>query len=93
MTDSLIVQFQKIDELLKGAQKVLIASHENPDPDAVASVLTFDYVFRKKNLETLPFLPNLPPKNLSFLPGFFEVKNEIGSFKPDSGNLSLLKSP
>lgn len=83
MTKSLISQFQQINEILKGSPKILIASHQNPDPDAVASVLTFHHVFKKKNLTTLPYLPDQPPKNLSFLPDFFEIQNEINSFRPD----------
>jgi len=83
MSNQLVQQFQRIGELLNGAKKVLIASHQNPDPDAVASVLVFHHVFKKINIESLPYLPDFPPKNLSFLPGFFEIKIEINSFKPD----------
>jgi len=83
MFDNLNQQFQKIDGLLKSAKKVLIASHQHPDPDAVASVLTFHYVFRKSNLESLPYLPNYPSRNLDFLPGFHEIKTEVDSFEPD----------
>ena len=83
MANDLFQQFQRIDGLLKNARRVLIASHQNPDPDAVSSILVLHYIFKKENLESLPFLPDLPPKNLSFLPGFFEIKNEIGSFQPD----------
>ena len=37
MTDKLTEQFKEIDGVLKSAHKVLVASHENPDPDAVSS--------------------------------------------------------
>lgn len=62
---------------------MLIASHQNPDPDAVASVLALHSAFKKKNLESLPYLPDLAPGNLNFLPGFYEIRNEINSFEPD----------
>lgn len=74
MSDNLIQQFEQIDALLKNARKVLVASHQHPDPDAVASVLTCHYVFKKQNLESLPYLPDLPPKNLSFLPIFLRLE-------------------
>jgi phosphoesterase RecJ-like protein len=74
MSNKLIDQFQKIDELLHNAQRILLASHENPDPDAVASVLALHCFFKKKNLQSFPYLPDAPPKYLSFLPGFFEIK-------------------
>ncbi len=76
-------QFKQISELLKGARKILIASHQNPDPDAVSSVLALHCAFQKKNLESFPYLPDLPTKNLGFLPGFFDIKTEVGSFEPD----------
>ena len=83
MSNNLGQQFQKIDELLKNARKILIASHQNPDPDAVASVLTFHYVFKKRNLASFPYLPDYPSSKLNFLPGFLEIKTEINSFEPD----------
>ncbi len=83
MSENLTQQFQKIDELLKNARKILIASHQHPDPDAVASVLTFHYVFKNMNLESLPYLPDYPSNNLSFLTGFHEIRTEIDSFEPD----------
>ncbi len=62
---------------------MLIASHQNPDPDAVASVLALHAAFKKRNLESFPYLPDLAPSNLNFLPGFSEIKNEINFFEPD----------
>lgn len=83
MSNFLIQQFQQISELLKEAKKILIASHENPDPDAVASVLALHCVLKRQNLESCPFLPGYLPQNLSFLPDFFEIRTEINSFEPD----------
>lgn len=83
MQDKLSQQFQQIDELLKGARKVLIAAHENPDPDAVSSVLTMHNILRSEGLETLPYFPNQVPKSLNYLPRFFEIKYQIDDFEPD----------
>jgi len=99
MDNSLNLPFQKIGELLKRVKRILIASHQNPDPDAVASVLALHYVFQKRNLETFPYLPNQPASNLSFLPGFFEIKTKIDSFDPqalfclDYGDFQRLRLP
>jgi len=76
-------KFQQMDELLKEAKTVLVAAHENPDPDAVSSVLTLHYVLKKQNINSLPYLPDAPSKNLSYLSGFFDIRNEIGSLNPD----------
>ena len=83
MADSQELQFQGIGEILKGAKNVLIASHQNPDPDAVSSVLTLNYVFKNMGRLTLPYLPNYPAKSLSFLSGFSDIKTEVKSFEPD----------
>jgi len=83
MSDFQELQFQGIGEILKGAKKILIASHYNPDPDAVSSVLALNYVFKNMGLLSLPYLPNHPPKSLSFLPGFSDIQTEVKSFEPD----------
>ena len=76
----------------------MIASHENPDPDAVASVLALHYFFKKNKLESFPYLSDLPPKNLSFLPGFSDIKN-VPPLSPDLlfcldyGDFKRLKIP
>lgn len=83
MTNNLSLQFQKMNEILRGAKRVLIASHNNPDADAVSSALLSHYVLRTMNLESFPYLPDLPSKNLSFLPGFSDIRTQIDSFDPD----------
>jgi len=84
MNDLLNQKFQLIGGLLKETRKILIASHQNPDPDAVASVLTLNYVFKGMGLASFPYLPNAPAKSLDFLPGFSDIKTEVNSFEPDA---------
>ena len=83
MNERLIEKFQQLDALLAGAKTVCIASHENPDPDAVSSVLTLHNLFKKHNKKSIPYLPDPPSKYLSYLPGFFEIQNEIDALQPD----------
>ncbi|MFH1575773.1 MAG: bifunctional oligoribonuclease/PAP phosphatase NrnA [Candidatus Nealsonbacteria bacterium] len=83
MNDLLMQKFRQIDELLKNTQKILVASHQNPDPDAVSSVLTLNYVFKNMGLLSFSYLPNCPAKSLSFLPGFLDIKTEVNAFQPD----------
>jgi phosphoesterase RecJ-like protein len=85
MKNNLQQKFEQIDELLGKAKRILIAAHENPDPDAVASILVLHYFFKKRDLESFPYLPNKPPKYLSFLPGFFEIKTASHLSKNDGG--------
>jgi len=70
MSDILESQFQGIGEILKGAKKVLIASHQNPDPDAVSSVLALHYVFKNMGLLSFPYLPINRREALVFCPVF-----------------------
>lgn len=99
MADSQELQFQSISEILREAKKVLVASHNNPDPDAVSSVLALHYVFKNMGLSSFPYLPNCPIKNLSFLPGFSDIKAEVKDFQPDVvffldyGDFKRLKLP
>lgn len=83
MDSALIQKFHQINEMLKGARKVLVASHEHPDPDAVSSVLACHFVLKQRKIDSLPYLPGNLPKNVSYLPGFFEIKTDVGSFEPD----------
>ena len=100
MSNSFTYQFQQIDEMLKGARSILIASHENPDADAVGSTLCLNLVLKKLNFEPFLYLPHFPSKTLSFLPGFFEIKNKISEnlkfdllFGLDYGDFRRLKLP
>lgn len=96
---NLELQFQKIDELLGNARKILIASHENPDADAVASTLALHNFFIMQNFDSLPYLSDFPPRNFSYLPRFFDIKTKIESFEPDIlfcldyGDFKRLKLP
>lgn len=38
---------EKLLELVKGKRKVLIITHENPDPDGIAAAFGLKYIFRK----------------------------------------------
>ncbi len=64
-------------ESLKNAEHVLIASHENPDPDAVGSLLCANLILKKMAVNAFLYLPDMPSGSLNFLPNFFEIKNEI----------------
>jgi len=84
MFDPIDAQFKEIEGILSEAKNVFIASHQNPDPDAVASVLTLNYVFKNMGLTSLPYLPNAPMGSLDFLSGFSDIKTEAESFEPDT---------
>ena len=99
MPNRISEQFQKINELLKEAQNIFITSHENPDADAVGSVLAMSFALDKQNFKNFVYLPEEVPQYLNFLPGFGKLKKEIPSFDfdllicLDYGDFERLKLP
>jgi phosphoesterase RecJ-like protein len=73
MNSNLGEKFQQINEALKDAKKVLVASHEYPDPDAVGSVLALRQILKSLGKEVFCYLPTPAPGSLNFLPGFFDI--------------------
>jgi len=68
-----IEQFREIDNLIKESKNILIASHEDPDADAVGSALALHCAFAAKNLNSFCYLPDPAPLSFKFLPRFFEI--------------------
>ncbi len=99
MSDSITQNFQKINNLLKETDRILITSHENPDADAAGSVLAMDFALRSQGLQIIPHLPDYLPRYLNFLPGFDDIKKEINPFDfdlifcLDYGDFERLKLP
>lgn len=59
---------QQTIELLKGAQKILILSHINPDGDALGSMLALSLVLKKLGKEVTAVTSDVLPESLQFLP-------------------------
>jgi len=100
MENKITQQFQKINQLIKGVKvPILIASHENPDADAVGSLLALNFAAKQLNFQSFLYLPDKAPEYLDFLPGFTEIKNHIPSldfgllFCLDYGDFERLKLP
>jgi len=97
--NNLALQFRQINEFLKEAKNVLVASHENPDADAVGSALALYLVFKKKDIKSSLYLPDFPSDNLNFLPNFNKIKTFIEPFNfdllfcLDYGDFKKLKLP
>jgi nanoRNase/pAp phosphatase (c-di-AMP/oligoRNAs hydrolase) len=46
--NSIRSRLEKIQEIIKGKRKILIVTHNNPDPDALASALALKYLLHEK---------------------------------------------
>jgi len=69
----------KIAELIAGAGKILVASHESPDGDAIGSTLALTNALRSTGKQVTAFNRDRVPENFRFLPGAESVVCEIGT--------------
>jgi len=77
MSQELETQFRQINAILAEADSILLVSHENPDPDAVASLLALSITFKNQGKRVFPFLPTSPVSALGFLPGFQSISTTL----------------
>lgn len=77
-------ELNEIAELLREAKRVLITSHENPDGDAIGSMLALGLGLKKLGKEVSLYNKDGVPDVLAFLPYSEEIKDSIaeidGSF-------------
>lgn len=65
----------KIAEAIKAARRVVLATHAEPDGDAVGSVLGLVHALRAQGRDAAPWPMNPAPPRYRFLPGFDELAN------------------
>jgi phosphoesterase RecJ-like protein len=63
----------KIAEAIKAARRVVLATHAEPDGDAVGSVLALAHALRAQGGEAAAWPVNPAPSRYRFLPGFDEL--------------------
>lgn len=61
---------EKIREIIRKKEPVVLISHLNPDGDGVGSALALALFLRKNNVPVNVIIPNKVPEFLSWLPGF-----------------------
>jgi len=75
----------KIENIIDTAQKIAIFCHENPDWDAIWSMLWFGKLLEKLWKDVSYFSPDKPSNTFSFLDWFEKIKDQF-----DYGYYSLL---
>jgi phosphoesterase RecJ-like protein len=63
----------KIAEAIKAAPRVVLATHAEPDGDAIGSVLGLAHALRARGKEAAPWPLSPAPPRYRFLPGFDEL--------------------
>ncbi len=71
--------YDKLYELIENSNRVLITSHENPDGDALGSMLALGLGLRKMNKEVVFYTKDNVPEILNFLPHSDEIINSLDS--------------
>ncbi|HLD25875.1 MAG TPA: bifunctional oligoribonuclease/PAP phosphatase NrnA [Candidatus Andersenbacteria bacterium] len=63
----------QIHAALRGARRVLIATHEHPDGDAIGSSLALLTALRLQGKQVVAYIPDPAPEQFLFLPGVAEL--------------------
>ncbi|MCM1152610.1 MAG: DHH family phosphoesterase [Muribaculum sp.] len=59
--------------LISQSQKIVLTCHVRPDGDAIGSTLGLSLLLKRLGKECNVVVPDRPPRNLSFLPGFEDI--------------------
>ena len=71
---------QEIKSALKNAKSALIATHVDPDGDAIGSMLALGMILEQLGLATYYYSQDAVPKIYRFLAGAEKIKREIANF-------------
>lgn len=71
--------YDKLNLLIGESKKILITSHENPDGDALGSMLSLGLGLRKINKEAVFYIKDGVPETLEFLSHSDEIVNSLDS--------------
>lgn len=63
--------------LIEPAQRILLIAHEHPDGDCIGSALGLAHILRLAGKSCVPACADLPPRNLSFLPGIQTMQHTL----------------
>lgn len=77
---------KNIHEAMRGARRVLIATHEHPDGDAVGSSLALLAALRMQGKQAVAYVPDAPPAMLNYLPDIDELTTD----KPDPAQFEVV---
>lgn len=73
-------------DIIHSGKRFLVASHEGPDGDAIASTLAFANALREMGKDVVAYNQDQVPVNLCFLPGASEFKSDLSGELPfDAG--------
>jgi phosphoesterase RecJ-like protein len=83
-------ELQAMAELLKRENGYILATHQNPDGDAIGSLLASFHILRWLKKNVWIYFPHELPHNFSFLPGSSFIQKELPSQSNFFSHLLLL---
>lgn len=84
----------KTAEVLKGARRIVLTAHVNPDGDAIGSSLGLMHILREMGKEVSILIDDDIPANFSILPGIENIKKpEVNMQEIPSDLLVVLDAP
>jgi bifunctional oligoribonuclease and PAP phosphatase NrnA len=81
-------RLRKLGALIQGCQRILVLTHQNPDGDALGSLLAMGEGLKQLNKQTVMYVEGGVPGVFLFLPGALDVAAEPG--EPDDYDLVML---
>ncbi|MDJ0765036.1 MAG: 30S ribosome-binding factor RbfA [Myxococcota bacterium] len=79
---------RRFDGLVHQAERILVATHRNPDGDAIGSLLGMSHMLKLMGKDHVAYCPDGIPKVLSFLPGSDSIATELTA--TDAFDLTIL---
>lgn len=64
---------KEMGRMIGSSRQIVLTCHVRPDGDAIGSTLALWNLFKTKGISSTVIVPDKPPMNLSFLPGFREI--------------------
>lgn len=64
---------KEMQRMIESSKQIVLTCHVRPDGDAIGSTLALWNLFKTKGISSTVVVPDMPPMNLSFLPGFREI--------------------
>ena len=84
------IDFQSLQEKLKETKKIVLTTHQNPDGDALGSLLGLYHFLHRRGFEVIPFVPDPYPEFLHWLPGNDQVK--VGNRAPEVAKTAIAEA-
>ena len=68
---------ERLDELIRNADRIMVAAHKNPDGDAIGAILAMSRILDLMALRHTVYCPDGVPRKLRFLHGATSVRGNV----------------